>query len=59
MKKVQGLTKEQYTKVREEADSFTLEYGENPDSEVVEEYLRLLDDFTPVMKTVFANHFGY
>ena len=45
-------------KIEEEVESFRTEYPEY-DSETVEEYIRLLDDFNRAEKDEFAKRLGY
>ena len=46
------------TKIKEEVEIFKEEYPDY-DSEVIEEYLNLCDDFSPQEKDLFAQLLGY
>lgn len=54
MAKVKSLHQE----VMEEVESFLSEY-DSSDPEVVQDYLALLDDFSPMQKNLFLQALGY
>lgn len=53
-----AMTKAKYNEVMEEVASFREEY-EDYDSEMVEEYVRLLEDFNPRQKALFISELGF
>ena len=53
-----AMTKPMYNKVMAEVESFLTEYP-NHTSEMVEEYVQLLDNFNPYQKSLFIMKLGY